>query len=187
MKKLLILCVPISILLCGCSSATIFKPSKPDFDTAYRVNAEIGYGDFTAEADITRNGEDEWEFCFTKPDYLTGMKLSLGDDMLTASLGELSVTAESSDFYRLVPDIIADSVDSLSDIPAEEITEQEGILTLNTEVGGKKVVITADSDGRLLSLLCPYYKVSVDFGEQEPIVRLETLETEDMGGIEIIN
>lgn len=183
MNKRLSLLLTSTLLLCGCSDGQLFGSTKPDYDNAYTTTAQIRYGDYSAVCDISRNGADDWSFSFTQPDYLMGMELSLNDDGLTASLGELSVTAESKGAYQLIPDIIAQAVDSLSAIAAENITDNEGILTLNTEIDGKKVIITSDKSGQLLTLKCPYHKLSVEFSQQLAISspnELDTLETEEV-------
>lgn len=169
MKKILFLCVPL-LLISGCSATEkMFGQTAPDFDTSYNVKAEIDYGNFSACADITRNDADNWDFRFTDPEYLNGIALSLNEDEVTVNLGELNISTEKNDFYRLVPDLIAESVNSLAGIDKENITEQDGVLSINMTVADKKVVITADKDGNLLKLKCPYYNISVDFNEQTPI------------------
>lgn len=185
MKKILILCS--SLLLCGCSANQIFGQAKPDYDSSYQIKAEISFGELEASADVTRNSKDNWEFCFTEPGYLAGMKLILADDELTASLGNISITTEANDYYDLIPDIIAESIDSLPDIQSENIIENEDVLTLNTVADGKKVIVTSDKSGNLISLRCPYYKFSVDFSGQEHITSAETDDNDDMGGVEIIS
>lgn len=185
MKKLLITLIP--LFLCGCAAESLFKPTAPEFDTSYQMDADLNFGDFSAGADITRYGDGNWEFLFTEPQYLNGMKLNLSEEDITASLGNLNVTAPRNDMYKLVPDIISSAVDSLNDIAAESMTEEEGVLTINTEVDGKKVIVTSTKDGELLTLLCPFHKVSVKFGEQTPLVTIQTIESEDMGGAEIID
>ena len=151
MKKLLLLCS--SLLLCGCSAEQMFGQTKPDYDSPYQVTADISFGDFEATADVTRNGKDNWEFSFTEPDHLSELNFVLNDNELTASLGNLSVTTETNDFCKLVPDIIMQSIDTLPDISSEKITESEGILTLNTEVDGKKIIIKSDKNGDLYAVL----------------------------------
>ena len=183
MKKKIIAILTASLLLSGCSTDELFGKTKPDFDKAYTTSAEISYGDYTASCDITRSSENEWSFSFTQPDYLMGMELSLCNDELSAQLGKLNVTAEMNGAYQLIPDIIAKSIDTLSDAADENITENEGILTINTEIGGKKVVVTSDKNGQLLTLKCPYHKLSVEFGKQLQLAQpdeIQTYETEDV-------
>ncbi len=184
MKKLLILCVP--LLLCGCNAEKVFGMSKPDYDTSYNVKADISFGEFETSADITRRENDNWEFTFTEPEYLSGIKLNLNDEGMTASLGALSFNVGEIDFCKLVPDIIADSIDSLKDISVDTITENEGVLTLTTESDDKNVIVITDKSGSLISLKCPFYKVSVDFSNQTAINDAPTPSIDDEGGVELI-
>ncbi len=171
MKKLIakricatIVCGGAMVLLCGCQNVDLpFKASTPDFDKAYTAVADITCGKLEASAEVTRKNAGDWEFHFTKPETLNGMTLSLGEDGFSASLGDLSMTVEDNSYYTLVPDIISKAADSLASIPAEEITESDGVLTLNTELDGKKVTVTSDKDGNLISLKCPYHKTAVYF------------------------
>ena len=182
-KKLLPLLIS-PLLLCGCSIDEVFGTKPPDFDTAYSATAEISYGDLSATCDITRNSTDDWSFSFSQPDYLMGMELLLTNDGVTAKLGELSVTADENSVYQLIPDIVAESLDSLARVTQDNIIENEdGTLTVNTEIDGNKVIITADKNGKLIALKCPYHKLSVKFADQMDITppsEIETLETEEV-------
>ncbi len=166
-----------AVLLCGCQNVPLpFKANTPDFDKAYTAVADINCGELEASAEVTRKGAGDWEFRFTKPETLNGMTLTLGKDGFSASLGELSVTVEDNSYYTLVPDIISKAADSLVNVPAEEITESDGVLTLNTELDGKKVTVTSDKSGNLISLKCPYHKTSVYFSDQSSPEELTTTE-----------
>ncbi len=165
-----------AIMLTGCEAVSSITGSKPDFSGAYETDAEIQYGDFKAKADVRRSEDGEWSFEFTEPKQLMGISVDITEGAFTARLGELSVTAEDNDAYRLIPDIIASAVNKLSEIPAEEITESDGILTVNSEADGKKVIITSDKSGDIISLKCPYYKVAVYFGESVKLKDMETAE-----------
>lgn len=172
-RILALLLVP--TLLCGCNADNIFGKAKPNYDSAYTVEAEIKCGDLEAVADITRNGSGNYIFSFSEPDHLLGMSIALSEDGMTASLGSMNITADSS-FYTAIPETIAESIDSLSSVDAESITEQEGVLTLNTEAGGDRVIVTSDTDGGLLTLKCPSQKLSVKFSEQSEPKIIETAE-----------
>ncbi len=173
-RTMAILALP--LLLCGCNADNIFGKTKPNYDSAYTIKAEIKSGELKAAADITRNGTGDYIFSFTEPDHLMGMSIALSEDGMTASLGSMNVTADSS-FYTAIPETIAESIDSLSTVDSESITEAEGVLTLNTEADGDKVIITSDADGELLTLKCPSQKLSVEFSEQSEQKLIETAET----------
>lgn len=177
MKRIRILPLMIApMLLCGCNADNIFGKTKPNYDSAYTIKAEIKSGELEALADITRNGSGDYIFSFSEPDHLMGMSVKLSEDGMTASLGSLSVTADSNSAYSMIPETIAESIDSLSGIDAESITEQEGVLTLNTEADGSRVIVTSDTEGGLLTLKCPSKKLSVKFSEQSEQKLIETTE-----------
>lgn len=158
--------------LCGCSAKLPFNPltpSTPNFDGTYKVAAEIVYDDLTAKADVTRKGASEWVFSFTEPKQLNGVTMSLGADGWSAKLGELSFNVDDNDVYTLIPEVIGGSIDGLSALTSDSLSSNDGVLTADTEFGGKKVTVTANErSGDLISLKCPYHKLSVNFTGQQP-------------------
>ncbi|MCM1167387.1 MAG: hypothetical protein NC299_10140 [Lachnospiraceae bacterium] len=160
-----------SVLLCGCSKLPFnpLTPSKPSFDGTYTVCADIVCGELSAKADITRNGASDWVFSFTEPKQLNGITMSLGENGWSAKLGELSFAVDDSGVYTLIPEVIGASVDSLSALANESLSSEDGVLTADAEFGGKKVTISANErSGELISLKCPYHKLSVSFTKQQP-------------------
>lgn len=184
MKRANTLIITIATLfLTSCASTAPLSTTKPDFDTAYTVNADITYGKLEAKAEVKRQDDECWEFRFTEPKALSGVIVQLNDDGVTARLGGLSFTAEDGLPFDLVPDIIATSVDSLNDLQAESIQQQETIMTLGTTFGGQPVTITADSTtGHLLTLKSPYHKLFVEFSGQ---AESEEIATEECGLMEL--
>lgn len=165
------------LTLCGCSAKLPFTQNRTaDFDTCYTVTADITCGELEATADVKRSGNGEWEFCFTEPKELSGLTLTLSENGLTANLGALSFTTESNSAYTLVPEIISQVVDGLSEAQTDSISEEEGVVTVKTDIGGKNVTITASKDTwELISLKCPYYQLAVYFSGQTELP--DTVET----------
>ncbi len=174
-RKIPLLLLP--LLLCGCSGTQLLSKPKPDFDKTYEISAEIDYGKYSATADITRNGSGDWNFSFSEPEYLMGVEFKLSEDGMTASLGDISVKAEENSMYTMIPDTIASVLDALPSLTAESITDNEGILTMNTDISGDKAVVTADTSGNLLTLKCPSQRLSVKFSGQQEIAVTQTSET----------
>ena len=157
--------------LCGCSKLPFnpLTPSAPNFDSTYKVAAEIVYDDLTAKADVTRKGASEWVFSFTEPKQLNGVTMSLGTDGWSAKLGELSFNVGDNDVYTLIPEVIGASIDQLPALTGERLSSEDGVLTAATEFDGKKVTVTANErSGDLISLKCPFHKLSVNFTGQQP-------------------
>ncbi len=177
MKHIRYILLAAPLLLCGCNGTELLTKPAPSFDKTYEISAQIDYGSCSAAADITRNGTGDWKFSFTEPSYLMGMELTLADGKLTASLGDLSVSADSSEVYTLIPDVIASALDAVTTAAPETITESEGVLTLTAEACGEKAVVTADGSGNLLTLKCPSQQLAVTFSGQQEIAVTETAET----------
>lgn len=153
--------------LCGCSLPfNPLTPSAPNFDSSYKVSADIVYDDLNARADITRNGASDWVFSFTEPKQLSGVTLSINAEGRSAKLGELSFSVGDNDVYTLIPEVIGGAIDGLA-VTGNELTLADGVLTAETEFEGKKVTVTANERGDLISLKCPYHKLAVNFSEQQ--------------------
>lgn len=158
-------------MLCGCAKLPFnpLTPNAPGFDSTYTVAAEITCGDLTAKADVTRSGADDWKFSFTEPKQLNGVTMSLGADGWSAKLGELTFSVDDNDTYTLIPKVIGSSIDLLANSSSESFTVSDGVLTADSEFDGKKVTVTANGrSGELISLKCPYHKLSVNFTDQQP-------------------
>lgn len=170
MKKIRLLSVAAaSMLLCGCSGGSPFGGTKPNYDSAYTVSAEIKCGSLEAAADITRNGTGSYIFSFSKPQSLAGISVSLSDGEYTAALENLSVTVDDCSAYCALTDLIAESIDSLAAVDSDSITRTEDALTLTTRADGSRVVVTTAADGTLLTLKCPARSLSVNFSQQSEI------------------
>ncbi len=181
MRKGFIKCAAAVLLagmMCGCKDGNIpFTGSKKtDFDTGYSVTADITCGKLSATADVTRNSTNDWLFCFTEPKELMGLTLCLDDAGMTVKLGALSVSADISQEYSALPEIIAKAVDKLPELTEDNMTEKDGVLTAETDFNGQRVIITAAKDtGELISLKCPYYKLAVHFSGQSPEAATEEI------------
>lgn len=183
--KRIIPCIAImSLLLSGCSSGKLFA-AKPDFNSAYTVEAQVKCGGDESRATVTRNSSGDWEFCFTEPEALNGIKLNLSGGQMSAALGELNISAEESPAYTTVPELIADSLDLLPDVKSDKITDNEGILSIETELDSRRVTVTADSSGNLISLKCPYHKLSVYFSNQQTLGAAAESTESDEGSISL--
>lgn len=168
-----ILCA--AALLCGCdgNELQLGKPSLPAFDGSFSASADISYGKNTAAAEVTREEVGSWEFRFTQPPELSGVVMRWENGELTASLGELNVTAGGGD-YMIIPRLIAEEIDSLPQVSSDYITEENGILTIRTS----SCTITADkATGEIISLKAPKEQAAVNFSEISPY-------TEEVGVID---
>lgn len=165
-------------LLSGCEGAmNLSSPKLPDLSGGYSASAEITYGSNTAQAAVTRSEPGCWEFSFSKPAELSGVIMRVADGKLTASLGDMSVTAGGGD-YTVMPKVIAEGIDSLSSAKPSDITEENGILTIKLRSAGKSCTVTADkATGDILSFKSPGNKLAVYFSDVSPY-------TEEVGLIE---
>ncbi len=170
--------------LCGCSGKLPFSGNTPDFDKSYTVCADISCGELSAKADVTRISAGDYLFTFSEPKELCGITLEYGEGFYTAKLGGLSFKADENAEYAMLPEIIASSLNAVVGLPAENIEQSDGVMTMETEFSGKKVTVEADSKtGGLISLKCPYHQLSVEFSGQKPYVS----DLPDEGGLIVRN
>ena len=173
-----------ALTLSGCSGKFPFGGNSLDFDKSYVVSADITCGELEAKADVTRVSENEWSFLFTEPKELNGIMLKFGERGYSASLGGLSFEADENAGYIMVPEIISGSINSLVNRAGEDLDEKDGVVTVDTEFGGKKVTVTANSKtGELITLKCPYHKLSVAFSGQKAYVPQTESELPEEGGL----
>lgn len=165
-------------LLCGCEGAISIGSAKlPDFSSSFSSDAEITFGNEKAQAEISRIEPGCWEFSFSEPKELSGVVMTLENGEITASLGELTVTAGEGG-YTILPVVIAEGLDELPNVKAESFTEENGVLTAKLDSCGSKCTITADKQsGEILSFKSPSNKLAVYFSNVSPY-------TEEVGLIE---
>lgn len=178
----------VSVLLCGCDAKLPFGSTKPNLDSSFTVNAEINCDKLNARVDVTRVSADDWRFTFTEPQQLAGMTLEFSKSACTGTLAGLSFQAEKSSVYSMLPEIIADSINSLANCTNEQIVQNDEVMTYDTEFNGKKVTVTANTrNGSLIALKCPYHKLSVNFSDLKPYKELPSGLTGESSVSEIPN
>ena len=123
------------LLMSGCQGEIPFAAAKtPELSSSWTAQAEIKFGDNNARAEVTRSEPGCWEFGFTEPQELCGVTMKLENGTLTASLGELSVTAGEGE-NTILPMLIAEGIDSAGE-NAGSASEKDGVLTIKTEADG---------------------------------------------------
>lgn len=165
------------LLMSGCQGELPFAAAKtPELSSLWTAQAEIKFGDNNARAEVTRSEPGCWEFGFTEPQELCGVTMKLENGTLTASLGELSVTAGEGE-NMILPMLIAEGIDSAGE-NAGSASEKDGVLTIKTEADGCACTVTADSStGDILTFRSPGNKLAVFFSDVSPY-------TEEVGVIE---
>lgn len=164
-KAAAIFAVAGTLALCGCKANLPFVQRTPSLDGSYTVKAEITFDKLKAKADVTKSNGD-WEFRFTEPKQLNGLSVKLGESGYSASLGGLTFSADNNSVYSAVPQIVAKAVGLLSG-GGSSAKSENGVLTFDKELDGKRVTVTAnEKTGELISLKSPHHRLSVNFSEQ---------------------
>lgn len=171
-KKLVggIAAVAAAVSLCGCNVKLPFMGDPLDFNKSYTVNAEISCDRLTAKAKVTRAGANDWEFAFTEPKELNGIKIAFGVNGYNAMLGDLNFRVSGNETYTMLPKLIGGTLEQLAVTPSESFTQKDGVVTADVDVDGRTVTVNAGEKGDLISLKSPYHKLLVTFSEQKPYV-----------------
>ena len=90
-RFLLTLALP-AVLLCSCSSVSTQPETMPE---CYTADVEISDNGREFTAMLTRS-KDGWEYEFTEPESIKGLKLSQSADSFTAELEKVKMTDELS-------------------------------------------------------------------------------------------
>lgn len=172
LKKIVggIAAVAAAVSLCGCNVKLPFTGNSLDFNKSYTVNAEISCDRLTAKANVTRAGANDWEFAFTEPKELNGVKIAFGVNGYSAMLGDLKFRVSGNETYAMLPKVIGGALEQLAVTPTESFTQSDGVVTADVDVSGRTVTVNADEKGNLISMKSPYHKLSVTFSEQKPYV-----------------
>ena len=103
MKKLLI--VGAAVLLSSCSGAARQAKEPVKLPEEFEKNAVVTVGKLEYTADLHRKGADIWEWEFTEPDTIKGLKLTAAGDSCTMELEGLRVSADRSKLpeYGMMP------------------------------------------------------------------------------------
>ena len=158
-----------SALLCGCNGAiSIGSVELPELSGSFSAVSEITAGSDKLRAEIDRIEPGSWEFRFSEPKELSGVVMTVENGEVTASLGELSVTAGAGD-YTMLPAVIAEGLDGLGSVDPEDITEENGVLTARVNSCGSKCTATINKQtGDILTFKSPSNKLAVYFSEMSP-------------------
>lgn len=92
-----------AVLLCGCAfpSAGTSSSAPNGIDKLYTVDAEIAVAGNDDEEELvysgkmSRLGGGMWELELTAPETVSGLKIALGEEGITASLGDLNFRLET--------------------------------------------------------------------------------------------
>jgi len=165
MKKLALLLAAFAILLTACSGISTINPNRLQLDKAYKLTANIQYGNNAAVANFTRSAANVWEIAFLEPFAMEGMVLTYLDGRVSMELkGQNTGTFVADDAVFTM--IIAAFEHALTGEGREAIAVGEEIK-LNSRAGGSankpyEMVLNRKSH-EPISLKLPTMRVIVDF------------------------
>lgn len=147
-----------AVLFCGCEGLTSQKTQSPSgIDKLYTAQCEItveGEDDeeiLTYGGNLTRFGGGMWELDLNKPDTVNGLKIKLGENGITASLGDLSLNLETDKIPSRAAflNVFSALDNAAANINSLEFSENETNLCYRGTCGGEKYTLLCDKTNNL--------------------------------------
>lgn len=143
--------VAAAAVLAGCGAErTSVKPEKLSGDI--RKSAEITYFGREYKAELRRGGEGLWEFGFTEPESLAGLKITYDSENCRMELGDLEYQCNSAALpeYGLMP-LLASALETL--IEGKDVSCTDcGDYTEETGETAEQRFVAKIKDGELTEL-----------------------------------
>lgn len=166
---LLFLCGLMCIVFTACGKPK--TSGTPDINKLFSTAATITYGDFEAQAKVSRLGSDLWEVEFATPQTLAGVKLSYtGEDITASYLGLSFSIPKTAAPVKSMLTMIFKAVDKSAvgvDMPCEE---KDGVMIYSgTGDFGDFTLSMDQATGNLVSFEMPKEDLIVQFADFTPI------------------
>lgn len=147
-----------AVILGGCKGlGDTLTQSPSGADKLYTAQCEItvdGEDDeelLTYGGTLTRLGGGNWELALDKPDTVAGLKIKLGEEGITASLGDLSLNLETDKIpSRAAFMSVFSALDNAAaNINSLDFSETETNLCYRGSCGGEKYTLLCDKTNNL--------------------------------------
>ena len=164
-KKMLVLVVFMTIILCGCDKA--LSEDTPMTNRLFNVNAEIDYGENSISCNMTRLGDGIWKSEIDSPSELEGVSISLSDNIIVTEYHGMTVAnkkenSPQNNLYIILSECIDHSAKAVA-LPYSETDDGKRIFTGECEKG--KYEITVDENDNLCSLYVKDKDIKAEFSE----------------------
>ena len=164
-KKMLILVVSMTIILCGCDKVP--SEDTPMTNRLFNVNAEIDYGENSISCSMTRLGDGIWKSEIDSPSELEGVSISLSDNIIVTEYHGMTVANEKenspqNNLYIILSECIDHSAKAVA-LPYSETDDVKIIFTGECEKGNYE--ITVDENDNLCSLYVKEKNIKAEFSE----------------------
>ncbi len=169
MKRVMLLCFPMTLLFTGCTGAAAETDFAPRLDASYSVRAELTYGerDATASCLLTRYETGRWDAEFSEPAALSGVVLSFDESAVSANYKGLAFTVPKSAMpakaMLLLATDVLDALDGMESAPYAK--GDDGTWCLTGESEGGSYTMTFDESGVLAGFSIPSQPLEIVFSE----------------------
>lgn len=171
-----------TLCLASCSAPMPTSQSRQNnLDSAFTSEVNITLDKMTAQGNIKRLGDSEWEIEFTAPNTLSGVNITFSQGNVSASYQGLSFSVPKSALpVKAMLVNLIDAVDQ--NARSEELngSENEGVFEISGTLESGDYILTIDSNGNIKSFDMPNNLLEMDFTEVQTIQITTTAETSSM-------
>jgi hypothetical protein len=174
MKRLITFAAALTLAVCSvsCSMPTSGGSSAREngLSCSFGSPMELTLDDMSAEGEIRRMGDGEWNIEFSSPNTLSGVELSFSEGSVTASYKGLnfSVPKSALPVKAMILNLI-EAVDSNAKLDKLNGSEKEGLLEITGTLEGGDYILKVDTDGYISEFEMPNNKLKIVFTDVNTI------------------
>ncbi len=174
MKRLITFAAALTLAVCSvsCSMPTSGGSSAREngLSCSFGSPMELTLDDMSAEGEIRRMGDGEWNIEFSSPNTLSGVELSFSEGSVTASYKGLnfSVPKSALPVKAMILNLI-EAVDSNAKLDKLNGSEKEGLLEITGTLEGGDYILKVDTEGYISEFEMPNNKLKIVFTDVNTI------------------
>lgn len=176
----------LSLCLVSCSAPMPTAQSRQNnLNSPFSSEITLTLDKLTAEGNIKRYGDSEWEIEFESPNTLSGVNLAFSQGNVNASYKGLSFSVPKSALpVKAMLVNLIEAVDTNARSEELKGSDNEGMLKISGTLEGGDYVLTVDGNGNISSFDMPNNLLEISFKEVTaisgtPAPTAETTETAD--------
>lgn len=156
-----------SFCLASCSSPMQTTQSRQNnLNSSFSSDITLTLDKLTAEGNIKRYGDSEWEIEFDSPNTLSGINLAFSQGNVSASYKGLSFSVPKSALpVKAMLVNLIEAVDTNARSGELKGSDNEGMLEISGTLEGGDYVLTVDDSGNISSFDMPNNLLEINFRE----------------------
>lgn len=168
--------------LASCSAPIQTTQSRQNnLNSSFSSEITLTLDKLTAEGNIKRYGDSEWEVEFDTPNTLSGVNLAFSQGNVSASYKGLSFSVPKSALpVKAMLVNLIDAVDTNARSEELKGSDKEGMLEISGTLEGGDYILTVDGNGNISSFDMPNNLLEINFKEVSSMTVTPAPTTESM-------